>query len=252
MDQYIKKRYGDARNVPDNWVSRRRRPGDPMQHEDVNSEAVASEPYKDNEGNVVTQPESDGIPDLDLFINAEVLLPQDGEHMRSARVIGRAVDRNGISIGEYNPNPILNSRVYDVMFPDGAIHQYAANLIAENMYSQIDEDGHRFIIMDEIVDHKRKSSALDEEDAFITDKYGRRKRKLTTKGWEFLVNWIDGIQSWIPLRDIKESNPIKVAEYATAKGIQKEPAFAWWVPFTMKKRDRIISNINARLGKKCE
>ena len=250
MDEFVFSKYGDARNVPDNWVARRRRPGDPVQHEDNELETTPNEAYQDNSGDSISQPEVDSIPDLDLFINAEVLLPQDGEHMRAARVIGRATNEDGLPIGEYNVNPVLNSRVYDVMFPDGAIHQYSANVIAENLYNQVDEEGFRYTIMDEIVDHKRGPSALDEEDAFTVDKYGRRKRKLTTQGWDFLVNWKDGTQSWVPLRDLKESNPIETAEYACMRGIDKEPAFIWWVGYTIKKCDRMIAVINAKLRKK--
>ena len=50
MDQHIKKRYGDVRNVPDNWVGQRRRPGESVQHEDANSEFVSNEPHEDSEG----------------------------------------------------------------------------------------------------------------------------------------------------------------------------------------------------------
>ena len=39
---------------------------------------------------------------------------------------------------------------------------------------------------------------------------------------------------------------MQVAEYAVSQGIDHEPAFAWWVPFTLKKRDRIIASLNAR------
>ena len=49
---------------------------------------------------------------------------------------------------------------------------------------------------------------------------------------------------------MKESNPVEVAEYATAIGIQDEPALAWWVPFTLRKRDRIIASINSRVRKR--
>ena len=35
---------------------------------------------------------------------------------------------------------------------------------------------------------------------------------------------------------MKESYPVEVAEYARARGIDKEPAFEWWVSHTMKKR----------------
>ena len=33
------------------------------------------------------QPETDDIADLDLYLNAKVLLPQDGEYMKAARVL---------------------------------------------------------------------------------------------------------------------------------------------------------------------
>ena len=55
--------------------------------------------------------------------------------------------------------------------------------------------------------------------------------------------------SWERLTDVKESNPIKVAEYAVAQGIDHEPAFTWWVPHTLKKRNRIIVAINMRYHK---
>ena len=177
-------------------------------------------------------PDVDTIPDLDQYLNAEVLLPKDGKHMQAAQVIGRSTDGNGNPIGQYDANPIMNSRVYDVMSPDGSIQQYAANIIAENLYSQVDEEGHRYIMLDEIVDHRKNDDAVEKQDAFITNNYGRKSRTITTKGWDFLINWKDGSQSWVPHKDIKESNPIEVSEYAHSRGIMHKPAFAWWVPFT--------------------
>ena len=190
------------------------------------------------------------MPDLDLYLNAEVLLPQDGEYMQMATVIGRATDSDGVPVGSYDSNPILNTRLYDVMFPDGSIRQYSANIIAENIFSQVDEEGYHYILLDEIIDYKKDETAIDKRDEFIIDDAGNKSRRLTTRGWTFLVNWKDGSQTWIPLKDIKESNPIEVAEFAMTKGLEKEPAFAWWVPHTLKKRNRIISAVNARLRKK--
>ena len=64
----------------------------------------------------------------------------------------------------------------------------------------------------------------------------------TTKGWEFQVQWNDGTSPWVPLKDMKESNLIEVAEYATARsGIQLEPAFIWWIPNMLHKHDQIIA-----------
>ena len=53
--------------------------------------------------------------------------------------------------------------------------------------------------------------------------------------------WRDGTRTWLPLKDPKDSNPIDEAEYAEMAGISDEPAFAWWVRHTLKKRDKIIA-----------
>ena len=54
---------------------------------------------------------------------------------------------------------------------------------------------------------------------------------------------------WIPLKILKESNPVKIANFVTAKKITDEPAFVQWVPYTLKKKDRIIAAINSRVRK---
>ena len=48
------------------------------------------------------------------------------------------------------------------------------------------------------------------------------------------------------MKDVKEASPIELAEYATANKIYDEPTFAWWVPYAMKKRDRIIAKVKAK------
>ncbi|KAL7534702.1 hypothetical protein ACHAWF_008246 [Thalassiosira exigua] len=50
-----------------------------------------------------------------------------------------------------------------------------------------------------------------------------------------------------------ESHPIETAEYAVAQGLANEPAFNWWVPHVLKKREWIISLVkrcNARYLKR--
>ena len=41
-----------------------------------------------------------------------------------------------------------------------------------------------------------------------------------------------------------------LAEYAVKAKIVSEPAFVWWVLFTIKRRDQIIDKIDARFAKK--
>ena len=38
-----------------------------------------------------------------------------------------------------------------------------------------------------------------------------------------------------------------MAEYANSRGIDDEPAFKWWVLYTLRKRDNIIAAVKARV-----
>jgi hypothetical protein len=70
----------------------------------------------------------------DKYILAQVLLPK-GDSMVQAQVIGQKKDRDGNPIGKANRNPLMDTRIYDLKFPDGHTEEYHANLIAESLYS---------------------------------------------------------------------------------------------------------------------
>ena len=146
-----------------------------------------------------TLPEVDELANYDLYIDVEVLLPKDDQHMQAARVIGPSKDKDGKRIGTFSQNPILNTTVYNVMFPDGSVMVYTPNIIAENIYSQVDEDGFRYQLIDNIIGHRRDGKAVPMSEAFTVSKNGNKVRRQTTKGWEFEVLWKNGIESWVPL-----------------------------------------------------
>jgi len=54
-------------------------------------------------------PEASDFENYDAYINAEVLLSRDGEHMQSAWIIQRSKDADGKSIGKYHHLPYLNT-----------------------------------------------------------------------------------------------------------------------------------------------
>ena len=184
----------------------------------------------------------------DRYLNAEVLLPK-GDKMVTATVKQRKLNEDGQYIGKANANPILDTRVYEVQFPDGSEAAYSANVIAENMYAQCDSEGNQYLLLNSIVDHKRQKSAVHLRDSYVTVR-GRKSQRKTTKGWKLCVEWKDGTTTWERLADLKESNPVEVAEYAVAQSIDHEPAFAWWVPYTLKRRERIIKAVNTRYLKR--
>jgi len=67
-----------------------------------------------------------------------------------------------------------------------------------------------------------------------------------TKGWDLCVKWRDGSTSWLPLKDVKNTNPVELAEYAITNKIADEPAFAWWIPEVLKKKNRIINRLKSK------
>ena len=64
-----------------------------------------------------------------------------------------------------------------------------------------------------------------------------------------LVKWKYGSKTWVPLKDMKESQPVDVAEFAEARYLVDEPAFSWWVPYTLRKGDVIVSAVKSRARK---
>ena len=182
----------------------------------------------------------------DTLINAEVLLPQ-GEEMQKARVRKRRIGLDGNEIGSYDENPMLNSLIYEVQFPDGSVREYGANVIAENIYSQVDEHGYRQQTLDSIVEHTKDGRAVPKSEKYATTKSGSRRLRKSTLGWKLLVRWKDGSEQWIPLKRLKENYPVQTAEYAKANAIDDEAAFCWWVPYTLRKRDKIIASVKARV-----
>ena len=64
-----------------------------------------------------------------------------------------------------------------------------------------------------------------------------------------LVGCVNKTTTWMDLKDIKEAVPIKLAEFAVANRIDDEPVFAWWVPYTPRKRNMIISKVKKKYWK---
>ena len=196
--------------------------------------------------------EVDEVNDHELFIDTEVMLPKDGLHLQAARVIGRSKDKMGNKIGHYSANPILNTQIYDVLYPDGSVVQLSANMIAENIFRQVDEDGYRYQHLRNIINHRMAQNAVPKSESWTESKNGNKSRRHTTKGWFFEVEWLDGTSSWVPLKDLKQDHPIELAEYCNHAGLMEEAAIVWWASYVLKKKDKIISQVKSRSKKKSQ
>ena len=103
--------------------------------------------------------------------------------------------------------------------------------------------------MSGIVDHKSNEKSVAKSDQYVFIR-GRQFPRKNTVGWKLCVEWRDGSTSWGIFSDMKEAYPVLVAEYATTQEIIDEPTFAWWCPYVLRKRDRIIVGVKARVLKK--
>lgn len=191
------------------------------------------------------------IPDVDVFeadqydelLLAEPLLPRDNV-LHPARIIGRKRDQNGNPCGTYNPNPLLNTRVYLAEFEDGHVAEYSANIIAEAIYNQVDDNGFDEVLFKEIIGHKKHSNALTESSD------GPDILTRTTKGWDICIEWRDGSTSWHPLVEIKNSFPLHLAEYAVKHSLQDELAFKWWIKEALRRKKYMIKAAKTRYARR--
>ena len=190
---------------------------DPDFQEEFNS-VTSNEEVKDDDDHFT--------PDTyDTYINMELALSQgDSLEPRMARVTKRLKDANGIPIGTADDNPLLDTRMYEVEYLDGECASLSANHIAENLFAQVDDEGNRQVLMKEIIDYRMNGQEVKHQDAFITTRTGTKRRRETTKGWEILIEWKDGSTNWVALKDVKESYPVQLAEFAISNRIAEEPA----------------------------
>ena len=141
--------------------------------------------------------------------------------MVMGKVQGQSLGDNGKVMGSYNDNPIMNSIVYDIEFPDGQVKEYAANLL-----SQVHPDGHNQLLMEAIVDFKKDVvTVVLIHDKYLVTRTGQRRLRKTTQWWSFLVRWKDGKESWVKLVELKDSYAVEVDEFATSRTLVSEPAF---------------------------
>lgn len=78
---------------------------------------------------------------------------------------------------------------YEVEFPNGEAAEYAANVIAENMFAQCDAEGNQYLLMGSIVDYKSDGHAVKVVDVFVFLD-GRRHMRKNTIGWKL---WVQGL-----------------------------------------------------------
>ena len=98
-------------------------------------------------------------------------------------------------------------------------------------------------MLSRIMDHR---VAIPKGQGMYLNLYGVIRRTTTTRGWELLVEWRDGLSDWVSLKDLKHLYPVKLAIYAKDRKIDDKPAFAWWVQYVLRKQKQILQTVKSK------
>ena len=107
FDRAIRKKLGDSTHPPPKYL-------------DMDAKNCKSE----EEYNI---PDANEFPEYDTYINSEVVPPKGGDCFKSTKVVRQATKSDGSAIFLFNNNPILDTRIYEVVFNYGSIQEYATN-----------------------------------------------------------------------------------------------------------------------------
>ena len=192
----------------------------------------------DGQGKSINQqPAWDRMLHQELVMNKDPMSPSE----KSRGIVKRrAISPEGKTTGTYHEEQDLNTMEYEVEFDDGMIREYAANVIAENMINQVESEQFTVQMFDSIVDHKKEESTKGQKP---------KTKENSFADWQLLVRWKNGSEEWKSLKEVQDSLPIEVAEYAKSRCLDSEEAFKGWVPFTLCKKDAIIAAVSQRKWK---
>ena len=95
----------------------------------------------------------------------------------------RLKDDNRRPINMANDNPILDSIMYEFEYHDGYVAAMTANVIAQNLFAQVDQEVNRFVLILYIIDTRTDGTQTLQKDASVITNSGTKLRKKSTKVW---------------------------------------------------------------------
>ena len=135
------------------------------------------------------------LPAQDKILNVDLALQLD-EKVVAGRVKRQSLGLEGKIVGRYDDNPIMKSMIYEVELPESQVKDYAENVIARNMLSQVYDKGYSATLVDSIVYYKRDNSAVENSDKYVVTRRGQLRLRKTIQGWKVLDAWRDGSETY--------------------------------------------------------
>ena len=77
--------------------------------------------------------------------------------------------------------------MHEVEYADGYKTAMAANTIANNLFAQVGQDGRRFVLFEEIIDHRTNGTEIKRIGRIHPNVNGNKQRRETTNVWEVCI-----------------------------------------------------------------
>ena len=84
-------------------------------------------------------------------------------------------------------------------------------------------EGNWHVLFQDIVDQRYGGTEVKEQDTFITMRTRTKRHRETTEGVEVLAQWKDGSTTCATLKDMNNSYPVYMDEYAVQRHIVGNP-----------------------------
>ena len=136
--------------------------------------------------------EESAMEHLDEHIGQKIQLNKNDSPVL-VKIVSRKRDAAGNLTGKKNPDPKLDSRIYNVQYPDGHFERYSTNVLSEALNETMDHDGYDKSYISEICGYRKNMKhAITKENGFVKSHNGRDVPVITTKGWKVNVRWLNG------------------------------------------------------------
>ena len=125
---------------------------------------------------------------LDEYINSQIFIPNRDGIPVLAEVKKRKQTSNREVVREANPNTILDTRIYKLEFPDGAVAEYSIKTISENLFNQATDGRWDSSLFSHIIFLRKDPGMLVLiSEGTIISHIGTARNVVTTKGWDVQV-----------------------------------------------------------------
>jgi hypothetical protein len=114
-------------------------------HSGIRCEEDETTPTPEDYGDMHTddRPDDDDKEAVNNYLNVELIMNMGTNDERWGRVVKRSRGLDSEPIGCAHANPLFDTREYEIEFNNGTHEKYQANVIAENMFAQVDDEGNQ-------------------------------------------------------------------------------------------------------------